>query len=189
MAAARYIWRVVVYFSLHLILPLCSQASYDYPRQADDSPEGEDGSGFSDANISTSSPPPTTPPPPSGPILSGSAIANIICGVLAVSFLTGYLCYLMYTFSKTERKSRVKTALENNRRIDEQIARAKARAAAKQKSQEAGALRNLGDSQSELMVSPGPASLGVDRRTSKPELQFDSSSSGGGGGNSEALRV
>lgn len=177
-------WRAV-YFSLHLILPLCVEASHDHPRQAEDSSEGEEGSGLSDNTTNST---PTTPQPP--PILSGSAIANIICGVLAIAFLTGYLCYLMYSFSKNERKSRVRTALQNNRQIDEQIARAKARAAAKQKSQEAGSVHNSGDSQSPLMASTEPASTGVDSRTSDSELQLDSSSSRvGDSENREALRV
>lgn len=69
-----------------------------------------------------------TIPTMSAPILSPSAIANIICSVLAIVFLTIVLCYLMRSFNQGERKTRIKTSLENNRRIDEQIAVAKARA-------------------------------------------------------------
>lgn len=80
----------------------------------------EEGSGFNQTT--------TTMPAMSSPILSPSAIANIICSVLAVVFITTILCYLMRSFSENERKTRIKTSLENNRRIDEQIAAAKARA-------------------------------------------------------------
>lgn len=65
---------------------------------------------------------------PAAPILSPSAIANIICGVLALAVLTVALCYLMRSFNRDERKMRVRTSLENNRRIDAQVAAAKTRA-------------------------------------------------------------
>lgn len=66
-------------------------------------------------------------PPKDEPILSASAIANIICSVLAIIFLTVILCYLVQSFNKTERETRLMTTKENNRRIDRQIAAAKAR--------------------------------------------------------------
>ena len=153
-------WLVVL-----VIPPLCTQASYGHPRQ-----ESDGGSGSTE-NVSNS-----TSSPPAEPILSGGAIANIICGILAVTFLTCYLCFLMYSFNKNEHKSRVRTALENNRRIDEQIAKAKARAAAKQGSQ---LLQNSpGDNLlSSHMASPKPLSTGVNDAVQ----QFDS---GSGVGNS-----
>lgn len=106
--------------------------SRGWPRQSEDPGtdsmmdlEGE-GSGFNES---------TTPivPAESSPILSASAIANILCSVGAVVFLTVILCYLTRTFSEDERKTRIKNSQENNRRIDEQIAAAKARAERQQK--------------------------------------------------------
>lgn len=93
-------------------------ASHSHPRQSEDTDFMEEGSGGFNQS--------TTPVP--APILSPSAIANIISAVLAVVFLTVVLCYLMRSFNQGERKTRIKTALDNNRRIDEQIAAAKARA-------------------------------------------------------------
>jgi hypothetical protein len=95
--------------------------SHGEPRQSEeDSDPTLEGSGF---NQST-----TTTPEMSSPILSPSAIANIISAVLAVTFLTIVLCYLMRSFNQNERTTRIRTTLDNNKRIDEQIAAAKARA-------------------------------------------------------------
>lgn len=187
-------------YSLHLILPLCIEASNDLRRQAEDSGQDGEGSGLLDnmtnsTSSTTSLPTNATTTESSSPVLSGSAIANIICGALAIIFLTSYLCYLMYTFNQQEHKSRVRTALENNRRIDEQIARAKARAAARQRSQEtAEVVRESDESQSELLGSPEPVVKSVDCTTPTidPGLDFRSTVTAGSnnsGENSEALRT
>ena len=86
--------------------------------------------GFDDEESSVLFPTPSQSPEPSlrEPVLTGDAIANIVCSGVAIIFLTGLLCYTSYTFSKKERKTRTRTALENNKLIDKQIAAAKARA-------------------------------------------------------------
>ena len=70
----------------------------------------------------------TLSPEADEPVLSASAIANIICSGLAIIFLSAILCYLVHSFNVNERKMRLRTTKENNRRIDRQIAAAKARA-------------------------------------------------------------
>jgi len=112
-----------------LTLLLASSLSYvgasfdEHPRQSELTEEPEEGSG----NNSFTTPGPTSTIP-SAPILSPSAIANIISSVLAVVFLTAILCYLVRSYNKNEQKIRIRTSLENNKRIDEQLAAAKARA-------------------------------------------------------------
>ena len=88
-----------------------------------------EGSGLENDSNSTTIPSssPTTP----SDILSVNAIINILASVVAVVFLTGFLCYTMHTFNRNEHKNRIRTALENNRLIDQQIAASKARAASK----------------------------------------------------------
>lgn len=112
---------------LALCLPILTGAFSDlHSRQSEDVDMSDleaEGSGGGD-NMTNS-----TTPTMREPILSPTAIANIICSVLAVVFLTAVLCFLMRSFTANERKTRIKTSQENNRRIDEQIAAAKARAA------------------------------------------------------------
>lgn len=105
---------------LTLCLPILTGAFSDLHSRHMDIEELE---GSGEDNMTNS-----TTPTMREPILSPTAIANIICSVLAVIFLTAVLCYLMRSFSTKERKTRIRTSLENNRRIDEQIAAAKARA-------------------------------------------------------------
>ncbi len=102
---------------------------------------GEESSGFDNQSTSNA----TMSTTESAPILSPSAIANIISSVLAVVFLTLLLCYLMRTFNDTGRTTRIRTTLDNNRKIDQQIAAAKTRAEqrAKQTGQVRGSRENL----------------------------------------------
>lgn len=132
---------------LLLLSPLHTQASHDYARQSEDeSLLMDEGSG----NGSNS-----TMAPPTTPILSPSAIANIISSVVAVVFLTSVLCYLLRSFNQNQHQSRVRTALENNRLIDEQLAKSKA--LAERKNMEASLLQGSRDtveaSQSPLVTS------------------------------------
>ena len=105
---------------LALYLPISTGALHW--RQSEDM-DMLDMEGSGGDNMTTS-----TTPTMREPILSPTAIANIICSVLAVVFLTAVLCFLMRSFNANERKTSIRTSRENNRRIDEQIAAAKARA-------------------------------------------------------------
>ena len=62
--------------------------------------------------------------PREDPVLSATAIANITCSGLAIIILTSVLCYTFLNFSKTEHRTRVRTALANNKIIDKQLAAA-----------------------------------------------------------------
>lgn len=64
----------------------------------------------------------------SAPVLTASAIANIICSVLAVVFLSVLLCYMVHSYNRDHNRTRIRTALANNKLIDQQNAAAKARA-------------------------------------------------------------
>ena len=169
-------WRVCFWLVVHsvilLFLPLCIQASNDYARQEEDSLDGAEGSAMVPENMSNSTTTTSTSTPPP-PILTASAIANIICGALAIAFLTGYLCFLMYSFNQSEHKSRVRTALENNRRIDAQIAKAKARAEAQLRREEAGRVQSAGDSETALMVSPGLTSASDNQTSDQTSDQLE----------------
>lgn len=136
MAAEERFLRTVLQLALNVLALLGQVASAgELPRQ----PEEDEllvGSGMNDSNSTH----PPSGPPADEPVLSASAIANIICSGLAVIFLTAVLCVLLRSFNKGERKARLQTTLENNRRIDRQIAAAKARAA--QRVREATELAN-----------------------------------------------
>lgn len=116
---------------LFLCLPTTYCASYEvFRRKLEEDSVDEEDSSLSSYLSPTPTPTPstsTTEAPRSEPLLSGNAIANIICSALALIFLTGVLCYTSYSFSKHERHIRVKTALENNKLIDKQLAAAKAK--------------------------------------------------------------
>lgn len=115
----RALARMLSHFLIFLILPACAH----YTRQSEEEDSMASGSGLVDENGTNS-----TTTAPHEPVLTPSAIANIICSVLAILLLTSLLCYLTHTFNNVERKTRIRTALEANRRIDQQIAAAKARA-------------------------------------------------------------
>lgn len=147
-----------------LLLSSSTYASTSIIRQSEEDEQIEVGSGL-DMNDTNST---LFPPGAKEPILSASAIANIICSVLAIILLTAVLCYLMRTFNKTERDTRLMTTRENNRRIDRQVAAAKARVEQsikeatehEQKSREAGVLQ---DSRETLNIfeelASGPSSV------------------------------
>ena len=145
-----------------LLVSSCLNAgvfSHGWPRQSDtdsmmEDPGDREGSGFNEST--------TTMSAMSSPVLSASAIANILCSVGAVVFLTVILCYLMRSFSENERKTRIKTTQENNRRIDDQIAAAKARAEQQQKNtQQISLIQGSGDiCTASLEVVPTTVELG-----------------------------
>ena len=122
---------LVLYSVLLLHLPATRGFSYDlFKRQPEEDEE--------DVVVSSLLPTPSQSPEatalPREPVLSGDAIANIVCSVAAIIFLTSVLCYISYTFSKKERKTRIRTTLANNKLIDQQIAAARARADVKAQS-------------------------------------------------------
>ena len=123
-------------------------------------------------STTTLSPSPSPSPSemtPRPPVLSANAIANIVCTAAALIFLTCVLCYITRTFNTQIHKTRVKTALANNRLIEQQIAAAKARA--EQKSQ-------VNSSTDTSNVSDGKTPVGVSvNLTFRSESQDDSKQS------------
>ena len=101
------------------------------------------------------------PEPPSNgePIITGDAIANIVCSVSAIILLTSLLCYTSYTFSRRERRTRTKTALANNKLIDQQIAAAKANAEQRAKNTSQGLLYKESGTNQAQFVSSGPVAV------------------------------
>lgn len=104
---------------LSLLFSMGTQAHQDYSRQSEDLLE-EEGSGLGSNNASNST-------LPGDPILSPSAIANIVCSFAAIVFLSTLLCYITHSFNKNQHKNRIRTTRENNRLIDRQISEARAK--------------------------------------------------------------
>lgn len=151
--------------------------SNEYPRQSGGEQLGSGMDNVSNSTLLTTTPPTTTVGSGPGPVLSASAIVNIIFSVLAIVFLTVTLCYLMHSFNKGERNNRIRTALQNNRQIEEQIATAKARA-----DQQASLLQTQKKNQSNTSVdSPELASTNTECRTQISNIQLS------GGASSEVV--
>jgi len=150
---------------LLLLLPATRGFSYNvFKRQL-----GEEGEDFDDSVSSLIMPTPSQSPeatvPPREPVLSGDAIANIVCSFAAVVFLTSVLCYISYTFNKKERKTRIRTTLANNKLIDQQIAAARARAEVK--------AQNVHDRPLEEKTDPAPESSKDTIEMTSPESAED----------------
>ncbi len=77
----------------------------------------------------------------------------------AIILLTSLLCYTSYTFSRRERRTRTKTALANNKLIDQQIAAAKANAEQRTKNTSQGLLLKESGTNQAQFVSSGPVAV------------------------------